>query len=143
MNSIFKDTKTAFESFATNGLLTKESLVKAIQSIHEDASADKIRKIFDISDVDTSRAIDFKEFITALVIAMTLNELPPAANLTPRSSFHALTRYEDLRSSLSQIASAYLIFDQNCEGQFSRSSVTSTVSSGTFLNESRWNEMVS
>jgi uncharacterized membrane protein len=111
--------------------------VAAIQSVHKGASPRRIEKIFELSDVDSSRHIDFKEYVTALTIAATLNELPP----TGLNDSSENREYEELREALSLIISSYLLFDLQCEGFFSRNTPHSP--GGSFLSEERWNEMVS
>jgi calcium-binding protein CML len=148
MRDALHNARQAFETYATSAdkTLSRESLVKAIQSIHEGASAHIIEKIFEFSDVNTSRAIDFKEFIAALTLAMTVNELP-SENV---SSTETHEQYKELREMLNLIVSAYLIFDLQCNGYIEKSQVTELLNGNSsksskytgFLSQDRWNEMV-
>ncbi len=141
MNSAFKFIKSSFTKFDQDSRgLTQECLVKAIQCINSTASVDRIRKIFDLSDIDTSRTVDFKEYLTALVITITLDELPPPPS-TSESDAEGL-QYDEFRKTLDLIMTAYLLFDPECQGHFSRDTLHKDEMYGTFLNEDRWNEMV-
>ena len=79
--------------------------------------------------------IDFKEYITALTIAMSLNELPPS----PRSEDNLHIKYDELREVLNLVVSAFLLFDQNCDGYFSKDTPHDNEN---FLSDDRWSEMV-
>lgn len=136
MNEAFKSTETAFTTYAKDGSLSRENLVLAIQSIHRDASEARILEIFDLSDLDSSMSIEFEEFITALTIALTLNELPPSPNVDD-SSLH---KYNELTEVLGLICSAYLLYDPNVEGQFSKN-VYQSSGDGWYLSNDRWNEL--
>lgn len=139
MNENFKVTRLAFDKFAKKDGLTRPSLISAIQSMNADADPERISMIFDLSDVDTSRVIDYKEFLTALTIAVVLNELPPS----PKAPEETLAKYNSLRESLGLIVSAYLLFDPQCKGNFSKDTDIKTIGGGgRFLTEERWNEMV-
>ena len=138
MNTIFQKTKTGFNKYATkdhenNTTLTLENLIKAVQYIHIGASPQRISKIFDLSDVDDSRHIDYKEFLTALTLAETLNELTPRVTNTativldgetpnPKSEDEkngtdkSVTDVNELQEALGLIISAYLLYDPKCEG---------------------------
>lgn len=139
LNTNFKVTKLAFDKYAKNDGLTRPSLIAAIQSMNADADPERISLIFDLSDVDTSRLIDYKEFLTALTIALVLNELPPA----PKAPEESLSKYNSLRECLGLIVSAFLLFDPQCKGQFSKDTdIKSIDGGGGFLTEERWNELV-
>ena len=142
MNKVFKEFKSSFHKYANKDdkTLTRSNLVAAIRSLHEEADIERIHLIFEMSDVDTSRAIDFKEFLTALTIAMVLNELPPSPKAPPES----LDKYNLLREALGQIVSAYLLFDPDCVGNFNKNTDHKKVDpTGGFLTAERWNELVS
>ena len=129
--------KSVYNKFATNGTLNRYNLTQAIQSMHEDADDERIQLIFKMSDVDTSRAIDFKEFLTALTIALVLNELPPSPKAPPET----LSKYNSLREALGLIVSAYLLLDPECKGYFEKGIDHKKIGGGGFLTDERWNEM--
>ncbi len=155
MHAEIKSLREAFDEFASpDGTLGRPRMVEAIKKVHQDISIENVDKIFLFTDVDTSRAIDFKEFIAALTVSLTLHQFPP------EKAEQLDTRYHSLKEMLGLITSAYLLFDTEGKGYIERAVVDSMiqehtpqehVSAGTnqihtltqkMLSETRWSEMV-
>jgi Ca2+-binding EF-hand superfamily protein len=149
LHSVLSTTKKSFSQYAQNGYISKRNLVDAMRRMHSDVSPQHINAIFNVSDVDTNRSMDFKEFVTALTIAMTIHDLPDTLN----GSVEDEEKYGELKEMLNSVATVYLLFDKNLEGYITKDSFITTASdfkakcsehslSGMILNENSWENMV-
>ena len=167
MHNVVLTLKEAFDKYAnTNSLLNRQNLVNAVQYFNKDASFETINRIFDVSDLDTSRMIDIREFITAMTIATALDQLPltqPDPAVGSNANIKGKASYKEIREMLSLITTAYLIFDPVCKGYIERHELQNIIqtqltkgqsmesprltpragpeTSSSFLSEERWNEM--
>jgi Ca2+-binding EF-hand superfamily protein len=74
--AIMSRTKKAFNEFSEAGSIkTIDKLQLAINKVlGEEINLDMIKNVFEMSDLDMSRTIEFKEFLTALVVSMILED---------------------------------------------------------------------
>jgi Ca2+-binding EF-hand superfamily protein len=74
--AVMSRTKKAFDEFSVEGSITTlDKLQAAInKTLGEETEMDRIKNVFEMSDLDMSRTIDFKEFLTALVVSMILED---------------------------------------------------------------------
>jgi Ca2+-binding EF-hand superfamily protein len=151
MHEILTLTKKTFEKYSNDDkTLDCKKLIEAVHHIQSDVPVEHIVKLYNITDVDSSRSIDFKEFISVLTIAMAFNELE---NYQPGSDF-SVANFKVLKEMLTLIIDAYLIFDPECKGFIDKSILDAKLNvysprerqhlfCKTFFSESRWDEMVS
>ena len=172
--------------------LTSSGLSQAVHYLHQDVSDVLLQQVFEFTDVNTSREMDFKAFLAALTLVVTITDLgqssvkhleqsPPGeaasasegpskveegksaggASVTFKEGSY--DSYEELKTMLGLIVSAYLLFDTECNGYIERSKLDSliqvhaTATGGhataitgeggqhslaeKMLSEHRWNEM--
>jgi Ca2+-binding EF-hand superfamily protein len=162
MRFVVNKVRKGFNEFAVNGSIsTIENLQAAISKVYGPMDIEKIKDLFESADLDFSRSIEFKEFITALTLGMMLEGAPDDDNIELSISHEDINssmrspaqRKSDLWEMLNLIASAYLIFDKKCEGFIMKSTVEEVLevhkkgsnsrSHGGGLTNERWKEMVS
>lgn len=122
-------------------------------------------------DLDSSKSIEFKEFLVALTVGHVLEIVPTFQGIkqTSQLSPEALNdishggntkdgepapeapstrtkKTEEIHRMLNLIVSAYLLFDPNANGYIERESVEVLIGEGkrknAMLSQQRWDEMV-
>ena len=136
--------------------LTSSGLSQAVHYLHQDVSDVLLQQVFEFTDVNTSREMDFKAFLAALTLVVTITDLghesPPTGEAATTSeegksveevksaeggkvavgtsvTFKegSYDSYAELKTMLGLIVSAYLLFDTECNGYIERSKLDSLI----------------
>lgn len=119
--------------------------------------------MFEFVDLDSSKTIEFKEFLVAMTVGHVLEIVPTFQGMSGESVLETSKRdaakseystemscgsnkTEDIHKMLNLIVSAYLLFDPKARGYINRGAVESLIGEGkhrnAMLSQHRWNEMV-
>ena len=124
---------------------------------------EEIADLFEFVDLDSSKTIEFKEFLVAMTVGHVLEIVPTFQGMSDESVLETTKRdaakgeystemscgsnkTEDIHKMLNLIVSAYLLFDPKGCGYINREAVESLIGEGkhrnAMLSQHRWNEMV-
>lgn len=166
MLKLIKDMFT--EIAGAKASLDVDGLTRAMQKISSSMSKDDVKALFEFIDLDESHAIELKEFLVALVIGYVLDKIPVEQNVdaSPRISPESqesvisvnelMEKQDELRTMMSMIVNAHLLFDPDATGVILRKNVEVILNfqnasaggpkkkdgkSNPLLNDARWKEM--
>lgn len=125
--------------------------------------SDEVVDLFEFVDLDSSKTIEFKEFLVAMTVGHVLEIVPTFQNMSAENMLETSKREskgeystevssggsnksEDIHKMLNLIVSAYLLFDPKAYGYITRTAVGTLVGEGkhknAMLSQQRWDEMV-
>lgn len=161
LRSVLNMVKTIFNELATNEKLDIDGLKETMKRLCVDLSTTEVADLFDFVDVQESKQVTFKEFLTALTIGMVLEIIPALRSQDPlnddeakpkaslkRSISGFMGHTHEIKEMLNLIVNAYLIFDPDGKGFIERSGVermlqeNGSKGGNAMLSQHRWNEMV-
>lgn len=163
LRTILNMVKTIFNELAKNEKLDLDGLKETMKRLNVDMSTNEVADLFDFVDVQESKSVTFKEFLTALTIGMVLEVIPALRTVDPsldddkskpkpmlkRSISGFMGHTNEIKEMLNLIVNAYLIFDPDGKGFIERSGVEGMLQEqgskggNAILSQQRWNEMVS
>lgn len=153
--------KTAFNELAKNEKLDFDGLKQVMKRMDINMDAQEVADLFDFVNVQDSKQVTIKEFLTALTISMVLDAIPalqapepsvhgeaPPKPVMKRSISGFLGHNGEIKEMLNLIVSAYLIFDPDGKGFIEKDGVQRMLQeqggkgSNAMLSQQRWDEMV-
>lgn len=107
--------KRAFHRYSKNDTLSKQDLAMAVKTLHEEVTEEQIKAVFNLSDVNNSTTIDFREFIVSLVISHILHDHPEPTTIT--------SNYHIIKEMLGLVSSCYILLDKEGKGYITKTDV--------------------
>lgn len=164
LRKVISQIKSVYNNIAVNGSLNFEGLHQAMNALHGEMAKEEIADLFEFVDLDSSKTIEFKEFLVAMTVGHVLEIVPTFQGMnadslldlskretakgeysTEMSSGGGSNKTEDIHKMLNLIVSAYLLFDPKACGYINRNAVEALVGEGkhrnAMLSQHRWNEM--
>jgi len=161
LRSVISKIKEVYGEIAVEGSLNFEGLQRAMNSLHGHMEKDEIANLFEFVDLDSSKSIEFKEFLVALTVGHVLEIVPTFQGIkqssqrgpdslsegpkdaakdqeidhaTEAPSARTSAKTEEIHRMLNLIVSAYLLFDPNANGYIERESVEVLIGEGKRKN---------
>jgi Ca2+-binding EF-hand superfamily protein len=160
LRTVLNMVKKIFNELAQDNKLNLDGLKETMKRLSVDLSTSEVADLFDFVDVQESKQVTFKEFLTALTIGMVLEVIPALRSHGPdddkskpkpelkRSVSGFMGRTHEVKEMLNLIVNAYLIFDPDGKGYIERDGVEKMLQEqgskggNAMLSQHRWNEMV-
>jgi len=171
LRDVISKIKQVYGEIAVDGSLNFEGLERAMNALHGHMERDEIANLFEFVDLDSSKSIEFKEFLVALTVGHVLEIVPTFQGIkqtsqlspdalndishgskakdgepAPEAPSTRTKKTEEIHRMLNLIVSAYLLFDPNANGYIERESVEVLIGEGkrknAMLSQQRWDEMV-
>jgi calcium-binding protein CML len=159
LRTVLNMVKKIFNELAQDNKLNLDGLKETMKRLSVDLSTSEVADLFDFVDVQESKQVTFKEFLTALTIGMVLEVIPALRSHGPdddkskpkpelkRSVSGFMGRTHEVKEMLNLIVNAYLIFDPDGKGYIERDGVEKMLQEqgskggNAMLSQHRWNEM--
>ncbi|KAL3688730.1 hypothetical protein R1sor_015039 [Riccia sorocarpa] len=124
----FEAVRTVFKKYDKDGsgTIDLEELKVLFQELEVDYTDEEVKSFHEASDMDSSKGIDFKEFIVLLSLVYFLGK---PADSDPDSK--SRIGFPDLEATFETIVDAFVFFDSNGDGYVSKNELVASLSQAT------------